>query len=84
MNIQQNIGTVDRVLRIVAGIVSLLLVSLAFVGPESGWALWGLLGLVPLVAGIVGYCPPYALLGINTSKEGGDDKGDEYLELPCC
>jgi hypothetical protein len=70
MKIQANIGAIDRAGRIIAGIVLLLLVPLAFVGPGTGWALLGLLGLFPLVAGIVGYCPPYALLGINTCKDG--------------
>lgn len=68
MNIEKNIGTVDRAVRIIAGVVLLLLVPLAFLGPQSGWALIGLLGVVPLFAGLVGYCPPYALIGINTVK----------------
>jgi amino acid transporter len=58
----RNIGTVDRVIRMVAGATIL---SLAFVGPHT---LWGLLGLVPLITAIVGWCPPYAVFGINTCK----------------
>ncbi len=56
----RNEGNVDRVLRVVAGIV---LISLVFVGPQT---VWGWIGLVPLVTGLVGTCPVYALLGINT------------------
>jgi hypothetical protein len=56
----RNIGRIDRALRAVVG---LGLISLVFVGPES---LWGLLGLVPLATALVGWCPPYTLLGINT------------------
>jgi len=52
----------DRALRVVVGIVVL---SLIFWGPKS---LWGLVGLVPLVTGIVGWCPLYALLGTGTRK----------------
>jgi hypothetical protein len=58
----RNVGTIDRVVRVVAG---LAILSLVFVGPHS---LWGLLGLVPLLTAIVGWCPPYAVLGISTCK----------------
>lgn len=57
-----NEGTLDRVLRVVVG---LAIISLVFVGPQTPWA-W--LGLVPLLTGIVGYCPAYALFGIRTCK----------------
>lgn len=57
-----NEGTLDRVLRVVVG---LAIVSLVFVGPQTPWA-W--LGLVPLLTGIVGFCPAYALFGIRTCK----------------
>ena len=57
-----NVGGVDRVLRIVAG---LALLALAFV--LEGDARWlGLVGLVPLATGLVGYCPAYALFGLST------------------
>jgi hypothetical protein len=55
-----NEGTVDRVVRIVLGLV---LLSLIFVGPHT-W--FGLLGLVPLVTGAVGFCPLYRVLGLRT------------------
>ena len=55
-----NEGTVDRVIRVVAGLVIL---SLAFVGPKTAW---GYLGLIPIATGLVGYCPAYSLFGINT------------------
>ena len=56
----KNAGTVDRVVRIVVGAV---LLSLTVVGPKT---LWGLVGLVPLVTGLVGSCPLYSLVGVNT------------------
>jgi hypothetical protein len=59
--VKSNIGTVDRVLRIIVG---LGLLSIIFVGPQT---LWGLIGLVPLVTGLVGFCPAYRLLGICTT-----------------
>lgn len=56
----RNEGSVDRTLRIVAGLV---LLSLVFVGPQTPW---GLLGLVPLATGLLGSCPVYTLFGIST------------------
>ncbi len=56
----KNIGTVDRTVRIVVGLV---LLSLVFVGPQTPW---GWIGLVLIATAAVGYCPPYALLGIST------------------
>ena len=61
----RNEGQIDRALRIVAGIAIL---SLMFIGPKSNWAL---LGLVPLLTGLVGTCPVYSLLGINTCPHRG-------------
>ena len=57
-----NVGGVDRVLRIVLGLV---LIGLAAMG-TVGW--WGWLGIVPLATGLVGWCPPYAIFGISTCK----------------
>ena len=57
---KSNVCGIDRILRIVAGLV---LVGLAATG-TVGW--WGWLGLVPLATGALGWCPPYAMLGINT------------------
>lgn len=55
-----NEGGLDRLLRVIVGIAIL---SLVFVGPQTPWA-W--LGLVPLLTGIVGFCPLYAVLRLNT------------------
>ncbi len=57
---QINEGVPDRIIRVVLGLVVL---SLVFVGPKTPWA-W--FGLVPLLTGLVGFCPAYALLGIRT------------------
>jgi hypothetical protein len=55
-----NEGTLDRALRVVAG---LALIGLAATGTVGAW---GYLGVVPLLTGAVGYCPLYTVLGINT------------------
>ncbi len=56
----KNEGFVDRALRVVLG---LGLLSLTLLGPQSRW---GLVGLLPLITGLVGYCPAYRLVGLNT------------------
>ena len=58
--LKRNEGTADRAIRVVLGLV---LLSLVFVGPKT---LFGLIGIVPLLTGIVGMCPLYPLLGIQT------------------
>ncbi len=58
----RNEGTIDRVLRTGLGIA---LISLVFVGPQTPW---GWLGLVPLLTRVVGFCPLYRLVGVNTCK----------------
>ena len=59
--LKNNVGGLDRILRIVVGLV---LVSLVFVGPKTPW---GWIGLVPLITGLVRICPLYSLIGANTS-----------------
>jgi hypothetical protein len=59
----RNESTVDRVVRVVLGLV---LLSLLAIGPVPGWGLIGLVGLVPLVTGGLGSCPLYTLFGIST------------------
>jgi hypothetical protein len=59
----KNEGTIDRALRIIVG---LALLAGFFLMPDASyrWAL--LIGVVPLVTGLIGSCPAYSLLGINT------------------
>ncbi|MDP2784913.1 MAG: DUF2892 domain-containing protein [Sulfurimicrobium sp.] len=59
-----NVGGIDKILRIVAGVV---LLALTFVlRDETGLWLWGLIGIVPLATGLMGWCPFYPLLGMNS------------------
>lgn len=58
---QRNEGTVDRIARVVLGV---LLLALVFVGPKT-WLGW--FGVIPLVTGLVGFCPLYRLLGLKTT-----------------
>jgi hypothetical protein len=58
----KNIGGVDRTIRLIAG--------LAIAGAGLYYqSLWGLIGVVLIVTALMGWCPPYALLGINTCKK---------------
>jgi hypothetical protein len=57
-----NVGGIDRILRIVAG---LAILSLVFV-LEGGARWWGLVGLVPLLTGLTRWCPLYAPFGLKT------------------
>lgn len=57
---QRNVGSMERAVRVIAG---LGLLSLAFVGPQTPW---GWIGLLPIVTGLSGWCPAYSLFGINT------------------
>lgn len=58
----QNVGGIDRILRIVVG---LALIALAVTGTVG---LWGYVGVVPLLTGVIGWCPAYLPFGIKTCK----------------
>ena len=79
---KQNVGSVDRVIRIIAGAIIL---SLAFVGPKTPWAY---LGIVPLATGLMGWCPPYALFGFSSCGKAGScstrTEGEIAAGSSCC
>jgi hypothetical protein len=58
-----NEGTIDRAVRVVAGLVG---IALVFVGPQTPW---GWIGLVPLATGLMGFCPAYTLIGLSTAPK---------------
>lgn len=60
----KNVGDIDRILRISIGLI-LIVMELGGISPISPW---GWIGVVPLVTGLIGWCPPYAILGISTCK----------------
>ncbi|WP_114966343.1 YgaP family membrane protein [Alkalilacustris brevis] len=60
---EQNVGGIDRILRIVLGLV---LIAGFFLFPEAGLRWLFLIGIVPLATGVFGTCALYSLLGINT------------------
>ena len=66
-HMKANVGGMDRILRIVAGVGVL---SLFFV-LEGDARFWGLIGLIPLLTGVTNFCPLYTVLGINTCPVKG-------------
>jgi hypothetical protein len=58
----KNVGSLDRALRIVAGLALIALAATGTVGP------WGWIGIVPLGTALLGWCPAYTLFGIKTCK----------------
>jgi hypothetical protein len=59
-HMQTNVGGIDKILRIVAG---LILIALGIMGIGAPWTF---IGVVPLVTGLMGWCPAYKLIGVNT------------------
>ncbi|CAG2160685.1 YgaP family membrane protein [Cupriavidus numazuensis] len=64
---QANVGTVDRVLRVVIG---LILIGLAATGRVGAW---GWIGILPLLTGIVRVCPAYSIFGVKTCAASKSD-----------
>ena len=62
--LSKNVGSIERILRIVVG---LGLISLVFVGPQTPW---GWIGVVPLLTAAISFCPLYTLIGIRTCPIG--------------
>ena len=60
---QINEGSLDRLIRITIGVI---LLAMLFVGPKTAW---GWLGAIPLATGLLGFCPLYSVLGINTCRK---------------
>ena len=59
----KNVGAKDKMARIGIGGLLILLAATGNIGP------WGLIGLLPLITGLMGTCPAYTLLGINTGDK---------------
>ena len=57
-----NVGGIDKVLRIIGGVILIALTATNIIGP------WGWIGVVPLLTGLFNFCPLYSVLGIKTCK----------------
>lgn len=72
----KNVGTIDRTLRIVVG---LALIAATLLGKLP---LWGWIGVVPLVTGLIGWCPAYLPFGIKTCHTASCEAGRNGERLP--
>lgn len=61
--LEKNEGTIDRAIRVIVG---LALIIGFFVDGDGAYSWLYLVGIIPLVTGLIGSCPLYSLLGINT------------------
>lgn len=61
-----NTGMIDRTVRVIAGLVLIALAATSTIG------VWGWIGVVPLLTGIFGFCPGYAIFGMNTCSTKKD------------
>lgn len=59
----KNVGTVDRALRIIVGVA---LLAGFFLNREGAYSWLYLIGIVPLVTGLMSTCPAYSIFGMNT------------------
>ncbi len=64
MNFTANVGSADRIIRIILGVV---LIALTLTGTIGAW---GWIGVVPLVTAFLKFCPAYAIFGLRTCKQG--------------
>ena len=61
----QNIGTIDRTLRLVVGVL-LIAFAIPIGFPATGWNWVGWIGIIPLVTGLFATCPLYTVFGLST------------------
>lgn len=59
---EKNIGSLDKVIRVLVGV---LLLALVFVGPQTAW---GWLGVPVILIALFGWCPLYKVLGVSSCK----------------
>jgi hypothetical protein len=63
--IKVNEGSMDRIIRVIAG-VALLVIGFAGIVPDVWGTVIGVVGLIPLATGLLGWCPLYTLFGFST------------------
>lgn len=67
---KKNVGTIDRVLRFLVGGL-LIAYALNLISPDTGYNVWGWIGIIPILTAFVSFCPAYRLLGIRTCQSDG-------------
>ena len=61
----QNVGTIDRIARIVFGI-ALIAFALGYIAPGTSWSWVGWIGVLPILTALIGNCPAYSVFGCST------------------
>lgn len=64
---QKNVGTIDRIIRLVIGGV-LIAYALNLISPDTGYNVWGWIGIIPIVTAVINFCPAYRIFGISSCK----------------
>lgn len=64
-----NVGTVDRIVRVVIGLV-FIAYALRLGFPDTGWNWVGWIGVVPILTAVLGTCPAYSIFGLSTRSRG--------------
>lgn len=64
---KKNMGTIDRVLRAIVGIILIALTLMGKIG------IWGWIGVIPLATSAISLCPLYSLIGLNTGTKENED-----------
>ncbi|MDE4542950.1 MULTISPECIES: DUF2892 domain-containing protein [unclassified Thermoanaerobacterium] len=67
---KSNVGSVDKIVRYVIGIILLLLLFIL----KGNARYWGLLGLIPILTAAFGFCPLYKIFGISTAKKENESE----------
>lgn len=73
--LKKNVGTAERRLRMVVGVILLALPPM-FLFPVWATAVTYVLGLVALITGVLGYCPAWQLFGMNTCRQDRSKPSD--------
>ena len=60
-----NVGTIDRIARIVIGI-ALIAFALGYIAPGTSWSWVGWIGVLPILTALIGNCPAYSVFGCST------------------
>jgi hypothetical protein len=68
-----NVGGIERPIRIVLGLILVAIGSLAEL-PVAGMAIALVAGAIAVVTGVIGFCPAWALLGLNTCQAKSDTR----------
>ena len=61
----QNVGMIDRLVRIVVGVV-LIAFALGYIAPGTGWNWLGWIGVLPILTALIGNCPAYSVFSCST------------------